>query len=103
MKTDDFKSRIYQLLLAIPAGSVTTYGALAAMAGHAGRARMVGHILRHLPAGSRLPWHRVITASGKPAFPEGSEAFNRQQQLLQREGVVFQGAKVPLKQFAWRP
>lgn len=88
MKTDDFKSRIYMLLKAIPAGSVTSYGRLAQLAGYPGRARMVGSILKQLPEGSRLPWHRVLTASGKPAFPVGSDAFERQIVRLQQEGVT---------------
>ncbi|MBB3169071.1 MGMT family protein [Simiduia aestuariiviva] len=103
MKTDDFTIRVYTLLHAIPAGRVTSYGGLAAMAGHAGRARMVGAILRRLPPGSHLPWHRVVTASGKPAFPAGSDAFNQQKGLLEAEGVVFAGARVNLKVFGWQP
>lgn len=103
MKTDEFKERIFQLLHAIPAGKVTSYGRLAALAGHSGRARMVGTILKQLPRDSRLPWYRVLTASGKLAFPAGSDAFMRQKDLLESEGVVFVADRVPLKPFLWTP
>lgn len=102
MNTDEFRQRVFQLLHDIPAGRVTSYGRLARLAGHPGRARMVGRILKSLPGGSRLPWHRVVTAAGKSAFPAGSEAALRQLDKLAREGVTA-NASGRLPQSAWWP
>lgn len=87
METAEFRQQILTLLREIPAGRITSYGRLARLAGHPGRARMVGSILRNLPPGGRLPWHRVVTAAGRPAFPAGSDAAKTQLQKLAREGV----------------
>ena len=86
MKTDEFTTQVLTLLYEVPPGRVTSYGRLAAQAGHPGRARRVGAIMRRLPEGSRLPWHRVLAASGKPAFPPDSGAWQRQLNLLEAEG-----------------
>ena len=79
--------QLYTVLAAIPAGTVVTYGQLAALAGFPRRARWVGQMLHQLPEGSRLPWHRVINAQGRSSFPPGSPAATRQLALLQAEGV----------------
>ena len=94
---------IIQVVAAIPPGRVTTYGQIARLAGYPGYARQVGATLRNLPPDTTLPWHRVINAQGRPAFPPGSDAFREQKQRLQDEGVVFQGDRVSLKRFGWQP
>ncbi|WP_419810207.1 MGMT family protein [Bacterioplanoides sp.] len=79
--------RLYTVLANIPAGKVVTYGQLAELAGLPRRARWVGQTLKNLPANSTLPWFRVINAQGKISFPPGSEAAERQANLLQEDGV----------------
>lgn len=69
------------------------------MAGLPGYARYVGTVLKKLPSGSRLPWHRVINASGRISFPQGSEQYQRQKQLLEAEGVVFLKGRLSLNSF----
>ena len=51
-----FRERVYQLMMMLPAGKVTTYGDLAAMAGQPRAARIVGGIAHTGPMD--LPWHR---------------------------------------------
>ena len=82
------EERLWLALAAIPCGQVTSYGRLAALAGLPGRARWVGRQLSQLPQGSRLPWYRVMGASGKLSFPPESSAFERQRARLQEEGVA---------------
>ncbi|MES2604294.1 MAG: cysteine methyltransferase, partial [Pseudomonadota bacterium] len=57
--------------------------------------------LRHLPKGTTLPWFRVLRSSGEPAFPPASAAWKKQKGMLEAEGVIFRGMKVPLKQYQW--
>ncbi len=94
---------IWQSLAAIPAGTVVTYGQLAQLAGLPGYARFVGSTLKQLPADSGLPWHRVINASGRISFADGSEAYLRQRQRLQDEGIHIQQGRISLARFQWRP
>lgn len=79
--------RIWECVAAIPAGSVMSYGDVARRAGLPRRARMVGQALGAAPRELKLPWHRVILASGRLAFPAGSRHFKRQAERLQAEGV----------------
>lgn len=87
---------------AIPHGRVAAYGEVAARAGLPGRARLVGKVLRDAPAEARLPWHRVLRADRRPAFPEGSEPYREQVRRLEEEGVILIGGRVPVECFAWR-
>lgn len=83
----------------IPRGKVSTYGAVADAAGLPRRARLVGTVLRQ--TARRVPWHRVLNASGRISFPKGSEAYIEQRARLEREGVVFIGGRVDLKRCGW--
>ena len=94
-------SEIWYLLSRIPAGCVVTYGQLADMAGAPGCARVIGNVLRQLPAGSDLPWHRVINGKGRISFPEGSSRYNSQKCRLELEGVTVLSGKIDLKAHQW--
>lgn len=93
--------RIWQVVAAIPAGRVATYGQVAELAGLPGGARQVGRALSGLPAGTRLPWQRVVRASGASALP--GEAAERQLARLRTEGVALAAGKVDLKRSRWHP
>lgn len=60
-----FSQRVFHIVAAIPYGKVTTYGEVARLAGSPRAARQVGGVLRRLPEGSTLPWHRVINRHGQ--------------------------------------
>jgi methylated-DNA-protein-cysteine methyltransferase-like protein len=92
---------IYEAVERIPAGRVATYGGIAHVAGLPRRARLVGTALKSLPKGRQLPWHRVLTASGKLAFPAGSAAHAKQTALLKKEGVPLRGGRVDLLRHLW--
>jgi methylated-DNA-protein-cysteine methyltransferase-like protein len=93
--------KIYSAVERIPRGNVSTYGAVAQLAGLPRRARLVGTALKSLPASRKLPWHRVITASGRLAFPENSDAFLKQRGRLAREGVRMVRLRVELDRYGW--
>ena len=65
----DIDQRIWQVVALIPPGRVATYGDVARQAGMPGAARRVGRALGALPAGTRLPWHRLINARGRISPP----------------------------------
>lgn len=92
--------RIWQVVAMIPRGRVASYGQIAALAGMPRHARLVGRTLRVLPAGSRLPWHRVVNASLKISQRPGSDGHLEQKKRLLAEGVEFVGERVP-KAYRW--
>lgn len=99
---DPIDAIVWQWLAAIPQGRVTTYGALAKLAGYPSHARYVGRILKNLPKQTTLPWHRVVNAKGELAFAVDSERYLRQKTRLEAEGIVFNGYKIPLRQYRWQ-
>ncbi|MFO1466574.1 MAG: MGMT family protein [Steroidobacteraceae bacterium] len=94
--------RIYGIVRRIPRGRVAAYGWIAELAGLPRGARRVGRALKALPASHRVPWYRVVTASGRIAFPPGSAAARRQQARLIAEGVEFRRGRIELGRFGWR-
>lgn len=93
--------RIMAVINRIPRGRVSTYGRIADAAGLPRRARLVGTVLRQAPASARLPWHRVLNASGRSSFPQGSDGWQEQRRRLEAEAVVFIGERVDLRRHGW--
>lgn len=102
-RMDEFERQLYAWLARIPRGRVVTYGQLARLIERPNGARWVGRALGRLPAGSRLPWHRVVNAAGRSSLPLGADGCNRQLRLLQHEGVIVEGGRVSLARFRWDP
>ena len=84
----------------IPPGQVSTYGNVARAAGLPRGARQAGYALRVAPDGMNLPWHRVVGAGGRIAFPKGSTHFREQTRRLRAEGVKVADGKVDLRAIA---
>ncbi|VFT74170.1 putative methyltransferase [Klebsiella aerogenes] len=61
---DTFPQRVWHIVASIPEGYVATYGDVARLAGSPRAARQVGGVLKRLPEGSTLPWHRVVNRHG---------------------------------------
>lgn len=98
---ENFNQRVYHIVAAIPEGQVTTYGHVARLAGSPRAARQVGGVLRRLPEGSRLPWHRVVNRHGGISLQ--GEDFQRQRQALLSEGIVFgPGSLIDLARYGWK-
>ena len=98
-KTREVETLVWQIVNAIPEGSVATYGQIATMAGAPQQSRLVGRILSRLPKGSKLPWHRVLNSQGKISNPDPT----RQQDRLEAEGVSLINGRVRLKSYQWNP
>ncbi len=103
MPEADIDQRVWQVVALIPAGKVATYGDVARLAGLPGAARRVGRALRGLPGGTRIPWHRVVNASGRISLPAGSEGYRRQRRRLEAEGVTFSNGRLSLASYRWQP
>ena len=90
--TEEQVEAVRALVASVPPGMITTYGDIASAAGLSS-ARTVGWIMR--TDTSDLPWHRVITASGKPA----PHLAARQLALLRAEGVLAHDGRVPVREY----
>ncbi|KUM44943.1 MGMT family protein [Pseudomonas sp. EpS/L25] len=97
------RQAVFQALAAIPPGRVASYGQVAALAGLGRGARWVGWVLGRLPAGSTLPWHRVIAADGRPSLPLDSPSGREQRERLRAEGVMLYEDRVDMRRYRWNP
>lgn len=96
MKADEsFFKAVYEVVMHVPRGKVTTYGAIAAFLGAKSAARMVGWALNHSHHSSLdIPAHRVVNRNG---LLTGKHHFGwpgLMQSLLEQEGVEIEDDKV---------
>jgi methylated-DNA-protein-cysteine methyltransferase related protein len=92
---------VYEIVMRIPRGRVSTYGRIAALTPVPRGARGVGWALAGLdPERAQVvPWWRVINAAGRI-----SNEYNAalQRELLEAEGVIFSAqGYVDLKRYLW--
>ncbi len=64
LKGSDFQLKIWETLLKIPMGDLTTYGSIAQQIQHPKAARAVGTAIGSNPVAYLIPCHRVIQTSG---------------------------------------
>ena len=93
---------MWQVVSMIPRGFVATYGQVAALAGMPSHARFVGRVLRRLPQGTRLPWHRVVNAALRISVRGDDDGEAEQRRRLIAEGVEFVGPRVA-RGGCWNP
>ena len=89
------------LMAKVPAGKVTTYGDIAALAGHANAARIVGGIAHY--GDPSLPWYRLVNRFG--GLASGYHGGRRTQaEHLAAEGVTCTNDRVDnFEERRWRP
>jgi O-6-methylguanine DNA methyltransferase len=86
-----FTRRVLTIVRRVPVGRVTTYGAVARLAGKPRAARAVGNIMREARAPG-LPYHRVIAANGLLGGYGGAVTLKRS--LLVAEGLTVTATRV---------
>ena len=93
-----FRQAVWRLLLEIPYGTVTTYGALARTLrgqGISAAAQALGGAVGHNPISILIPCHRVVGSDGSLTGYAGGVA--NKQFLLELEGVDMTGLYVPTR------
>lgn len=88
---------VYQLLLKIPKGRVTSYGAIGKKLSL--NPRHVGRILHNNPDAPRVPCHRVVKSDGTLASGYSLGGLKIQKEMLEKEGVKFTNNRVDKSQF----
>ena len=99
-----FFQDVYEVVMLIPRGRVTSYGAIGKYLGMPSSARMVGwamnaaHTLPHVPA------HRVVNRVGVLTGKNFFETPNRMQELLEAENIEVANDQIQnFKNFFWDP
>jgi O-6-methylguanine DNA methyltransferase len=83
----DFQIQVLRAEFAIPYGSISTYGRIAAAVGSPGGARAVGNMLSSNPFPLFIPCHRAVRSTGELGGFQGGLKMKRF--LLESEGVDF--------------
>ena len=81
-----FQQRVWQALLRIPIGRLSTYGEIARQLGLPDAARAVGAAVGRNPIGIVVPCHRVVGSNG--SLTGYAAGLPRKESLLQLEGSL---------------
>lgn len=94
----EFRQAVWKLLLEIPCGKTTTYGALAKRLNDAGVSaspQAVGGAVGHNPISILIPCHRVVGSGGSLTGYAGG--VDKKRFLLELEGADLSGLYMPKK------
>ncbi len=97
----EFREKVELSMAQVPLGRVTTYGDIAALAGHPYAARIVGGMAHY--GNPELPWHRLVNRFGGLAagYPGGRRT---QAEHLAAEGISCTDDVVDnFKEIRWQP
>ncbi len=86
-KTHSFFEDVYEVVLLIPKGRVTSYGAIANYLGTKMSARMVGWAMNAAHTNKKIPAHRVVNRNGLLTGRHHFETPDTMQLKLEKEGV----------------
>lgn len=89
---------VYQAVIKVPHGKVTTYGEIAEYIGIR-NPRVVGFALHANPDQDNIPCHRVVTKNGELAKGFAFGGPGVQKQLLVNEGIKFKEENVDLEKY----
>ena len=97
-----YNQRVFEIVRRIPSGHVMTYGQLAEILGEGYTARTIGFVMH--TADDTVPWHRVINAQGACSTGRVLLPMNKQQRMLEAEGVEFNAReRCDLGRYRWTP
>ncbi len=100
----EFPKRVLEVVRRVPKGRLATYGQVALLAGFPGRARQVGMVLKGLPEGNTVPWHRIVNAQGHiPTQGRPWGALEQARRLIAEGIPVDAEGKLPLRSHRWVP
>jgi methylated-DNA-protein-cysteine methyltransferase related protein len=100
-----FFEQVYQVVVLIPEGRVTSYGAIAAYLGSKGSSRMVGYAMNGATSSHlNIPAHRVVNRNGLLTGKFHFSSPTKMEELLAQEGIKVENDKiVNFKTHFWDP
>lgn len=97
-----YRERVFRIVRMIPSGRVMTYGQIAELLGEGYTPRTVGFVMHS--SDDKTPWHRVINAQGATSTRGLVLPHDKQQRMLEAEGVIFNDrGRCSLQQYLWIP
>lgn len=101
----DLYQRIYEIVKQIPAGRVTSYGAIAKCVGVKSGARMVGWAMNASHGyADYIPAHRVVNRNGLLTGKRHFEGSTVMEDLLRSEGITIEGDQIlDFEKHFWDP
>lgn len=93
---------VYDIVLTVPYGRVTSYGAIAKAIGYPNHSRLVGKIMSECDSvNTKIPAHRVVNSQG---ILSAGNVFMDQQNLLKDEGIIIINNRIKnWKKLFWDP
>jgi methylated-DNA-protein-cysteine methyltransferase-like protein len=99
---NDYREAVFRIVRSIPRGHVMTYGQIAEILGEGYTPRTVGFVMHS--SNDKTPWHRVVNAQGGCSTRGLVLPHDKQQRMLEAEGVSFnERGRCELQQFLWIP
>ena len=100
-----FFDKVYEVVVQIPYGRVTSYGAIAKYLGTPKSSRVVGYAMNNSHSYPKdIPAHRVVNRVGLLTGKHHFQGTNVMQQLLESEGIHVADNKVQnFKTIFWDP
>ena len=104
-EASSFYDKVYEVVRLIPAGKVTSYGAIATYLGTAQSSRMVGWAMNNAHVQEKyVPAHRVVNRNGLLTGKHHFGSSTIMQELLEAEGIaVFEDQIVDFEKHFWNP
>lgn len=108
MKTT-FQDDVIDVVLQIPKGRVTSYGAIAQFLGHTRGARMVGWVMNNCVKINQerkinIPAHRVVNRNGLLSGRHHFETPTKMQELLENEEIKISDNQIQdFEKVFWNP
>jgi methylated-DNA-protein-cysteine methyltransferase-like protein len=100
----NFFTDVYDVVMLIPKGRVTNYGAIARYLGTAMSARMVGWAMNAAHAHKKIPAHRVVNRQGLLTGRHHFETPTAMKERLEKDGVkVVKDQVVDFQKRFWDP
>jgi len=94
MDDSELAEETYRLLRQVPAGRVTTYGALAQALGAKEASRLVGHYMAVNPYAPKVPCHRVVHSDGRLGRYSSPRGAEQKEEMLAKEGVRVEKGRI---------
>lgn len=93
-KSFSFFDDVYEVVMLIPKGRVTSYGAIASYLGTKMSARMVGWAMNAAHSNKKIPAHRVVNRNGLLTGRHHFETPSAMQERLEKEKVKIKNHQV---------
>lgn len=102
---DKLEQAVYDVVMRIPKGRATSYGAIAKAIGYPNLSRKVGRIMSVCDSSKTgIPAHRVVNSQGALSGASAFGASDEMKKLLEAEGVVVKNNRiVNWKSIFWNP